>query len=123
MVRGAISVSEHLQRRPKSALGEIWDVLGVLLEVVFNVFWKFFDLKIMYENMVETNDKIIRRFFQSILRSALHGSAPKHGIRSFGSSEPPSRTSEPPSRTSEPPSRTSEPPSRTLLYFTLLDFT
>ena len=36
MVRGAISVSEHLQRRPKSALGEIWDVLGLLLEVIFN---------------------------------------------------------------------------------------
>ena len=35
VVRGAISVSEHLQRRPETAQGEILDAF----EIIVDVFW------------------------------------------------------------------------------------
>ena len=45
VVRGAISVSAHLPRRPKSALGEILDVFDVILEVIFGVFLDVFSVE------------------------------------------------------------------------------
>ena len=41
MVQGAISVSEHFQRRPNSALVEILDAFDVVLDVILGVFWDF----------------------------------------------------------------------------------
>ena len=57
LVRGAISVSEHLQRRPKSALGEILDVFDVILDVFLIVSLEFCLLKIVFEIYVGENEK------------------------------------------------------------------